>query len=94
MVSKQAQRQERGQELDEIVRQLSQQSLGEWTSFMEESGKDKGCLIEDLYYHFTSGPPHSLHLEVCRLLKSCLTQYLSCDGVHCHPPGSTENGES
>lgn len=51
---------------------------GEWRVF---------SLMKDLYSLVLFAPMHNLRLVVCRLLKSCLAQYLSFDDVYSHPLG-------
>lgn len=42
-------------------------------------------MVEDLKLIFTYESPHNLEVEVSRLLKTCLLNYLSLDEICSHP---------
>lgn len=55
---------------------LSKQSLAQWPSFREEICVGGGVVAGNLNETFTFDSLHNPHLDVPRLLKTRLTQYL------------------
>lgn len=70
--------------LRELSNLLSEQSLADWSSFSEDMRRKIGLEREDLCAVFTFEPLYTLHLRVPRLLKNCLTQYLSPENAQRH----------
>lgn len=72
MVRESGQNQRQGQKLRERMGVLSQHSLADFLSFLEEVSGREGLLMENLYSIFTGEPLRNLHSEWSRPLKSFL----------------------
>lgn len=68
------------------MRLLSQHSWGEWALFLRELSGDNDLVMENMYLVLTFETSYNVHLEVYRLLKGCLIQRLSCNGVCVQSP--------
>lgn len=72
------------EQLDEIVILLSELSLAEWLSFLEEMRGGNGVVVEELCSIFTFEAFRNTHLVMSWLLKTCLVQYFSSKKI-CSP---------
>lgn len=88
-VSELGQRLGRDRKLGGTMRLLLHHSSAEWPSFSKALSGENENVMEDLCSILTSEPLHSLHLQMCGLLKSCVIQCFSCNEVCSHRLGPT-----